>query len=462
MKLFSSNEALLNEREKEAFDGKKAKEAMTSGEIPQSSVNTVIFSSQPNPHIDKDEYFLSRGDAATSSSTVRNLSGEIKCLEEWSYETLETLRKLHITLKHHPKVESKSKACLGHLFRVDEVSEKRDGKFYHRTDLSSCDYFESFPQEMSPERWEEIEQWVELKKIPDSLHANYQLISKQCIEPATVKYIEGQAVYRPCWEEKLTFNRTITLKDECTNLRQRGCTIKSKRCLEQGKGECQKWEKVFICGKGESLPKADVQSIPSLDFEDDSSIGASMPDTLTKLGIFGDMEKELETSMGEDASKVPLFSGSSYRCSRSVLENVFYDCCDTMKGLATQAGVAKCDPEEITLANLKEEGRCHYIGKYFKKIALGIKKDEVRTYCCFSSKLARLLQEQGRNQLQLSWGTPKQPSCRGLTSEEISQINFDKIDLSEAFDMIPVNESDFESRLHNFQSKLENEYETNK
>ena len=43
----------------------------------------------------------------------------------------------------------------------------------------------------------------------------------------------------------------------------------------------------------------------------------------------------------------------------------------------------------------------------------------------------RVIQEQGRKQLGLSFGTAKNPDCRGLNLEEIQRINWDKIDWSE-------------------------------
>ena len=47
--------------------------------------------------------------------------------------------------------------------------------------------------------------------------------------------------------------------------------------------------------------------------------------------------------------------------------------------------------------------------------------------------MARLLQQSGRDQLKLSWGTPEKPQCYGLTPEQLSQIHFNKIDFSELF-----------------------------
>ena len=42
-----------------------------------------------------------------------------------------------------------------------------------------------------------------------------------------------------------------------------------------------------------------------------------------------------------------------------------------------------------------------------------------------------MIQEQGRSQLNIDWGMPDQPNCRGFSAEELSKIDFSKLDLSE-------------------------------
>jgi hypothetical protein len=56
------------------------------------------------------------------------------------------------------------------------------------------------------------------------------------------------------------------------------------------------------------------------------------------------------------------------------------------------------------------------------------------SFCCFGNKLSRILQEQGRRQLGLGWGSPAAPDCNGLTPEQLSRIDFSRIDFSEFYD----------------------------
>ena len=55
------------------------------------------------------------------------------------------------------------------------------------------------------------------------------------------------------------------------------------------------------------------------------------------------------------------------------------------------------------------------------------------TYCCFKSKLGRIIHEQGRPQIDLGWGEAKRPECRGFTPEELVSLDFAAIDFSEFY-----------------------------
>ena len=61
------------------------------------------------------------------------------------------------------------------------------------------------------------------------------------------------------------------------------------------------------------------------------------------------------------------------------------------------------------------------------------------SFCCFNSRLSRLLQEHGKKQLKLSFGSAEKPECRGFTPQELSQLDFSKMDLSELFEDIQKN-----------------------
>lgn len=91
-----------------------------------------------------------------------------------------------------------------------------------------------------------------------------------------------------------------------------------------------------------------------------------------------------------------------------------------------------CEQEEQMLGMHREAGLCTYVGSHCsKKIKYIGCVETKKTYCCFNSKLARIINEQGRPQLGRDYGTSKNPNCYGFTPEEIGKIDFSKIDMSE-------------------------------
>src|SRR3546814_18377561 len=67
-------------------------------------------------------------------------------------------------------------------------------------------------------------------------------------------------------------------------------------------------------------------------------------------------------------------------------------------------------------------GFCHKVGTYCSSSFLGICKTRRTAYCCFESKLSRILQEQGRGQLGRPWGAPKREQCLGFPIEEFARL----------------------------------------
>lgn len=137
---------------------------------------------------------------------------------------------------------------------------------------------------------------------------------------------------------------------------------------------------------------------------------------------------------GSCAGTIYIFNGKSNKC-RSW--DMFFGltgggCCDKDK---VAAGLVDCKENEKMLTAKREKKQTHYIGNFCsKELKLGFTKICVQksdSYCTFNSSLARIIQEQGREQLDISWGSAKSPECRGFTPEEFQKIDFSKIDLTE-------------------------------
>ena len=100
------------------------------------------------------------------------------------------------------------------------------------------------------------------------------------------------------------------------------------------------------------------------------------------------------------------------------------NCCTNSGALV---GLANCSASEKELAEERNAGNTHYLGRYCsKRTFFGVCIRRSRAWCVFGSKLGRILQQQGRRQLGIGWG-----SCRGFTVAEVESIDFARLDLSE-------------------------------
>ena len=123
-----------------------------------------------------------------------------------------------------------------------------------------------------------------------------------------------------------------------------------------------------------------------------------------------------------DRGSLRFFTGQRRACH--IRWGGLANCCRNSGALV---GLANCSPGERELARERHDGNTHYLGKYCsKKTFFGVCIRRSRAWCVFGSKLGRILQQQGRAQLRVGWG-----SCRGLTVAEIERIDFDRLDLTE-------------------------------
>ena len=99
------------------------------------------------------------------------------------------------------------------------------------------------------------------------------------------------------------------------------------------------------------------------------------------------------------------------------------------------SGILDCEQAEQVLAMKRDNRLCHGVGSYCSSrlpiIRLCIETTE--SYCCFNSRLARILNEQGRAQLGRGWGGPESPDCSGFTVAQLQGLDFSRMDLSEFY-----------------------------
>lgn len=117
-----------------------------------------------------------------------------------------------------------------------------------------------------------------------------------------------------------------------------------------------------------------------------------------------------------------------------------------------------CSESDMNTALTNGSGFCIEVGTYCKKkwpIVGCVQR--AKSFCCFNSKMARIIQEQGRRQLKIfnGFGSAEHPECRGLTPEEFQSLDFSQIDLSEYFGdlhrtLMPEMQRNMESKMNEY------------
>ena len=108
----------------------------------------------------------------------------------------------------------------------------------------------------------------------------------------------------------------------------------------------------------------------------------------------------------------------------------------TIAMLAIQlSGLLSCEQAEQVLAMKNDNRLCHSVGSYCSRKVpiLGTCLETTQSYCCFNSRLARVLNEQGRAQLGRGWGGARNPDCAGFSLAQLQTLDFSRMDLTEFY-----------------------------
>ncbi len=173
----------------------------------------------------------------------------------------------------------------------------------------------------------------------------------------------------------------------------------------------------------------------------------------------------VDPDTGECSGVFKIFNGKGKECLQNGWDTMFFNCCNDSADSFLIFNEF-CPEESVVTVQAKQAGRAHFIGTYCKKDIkfIGCIQRADR-YCLFNSKMARIVHEQGRAQLQKfapdgKWGSPEDPNCEGFTPEEFQMLDFSQIDLSELFgDIIPVPttevQTDVQDAINRFQENLQ-------
>ena len=357
----------------------------------------------------------------------------------------------------------KKELAKDHTLEAYDIEIQRDGalgryfvlsSWRHKEDSGSCNHFSM--QDVSTQPSSEKDLWQ--TDFPEDLfvvegNPHCRLLYSQIVDGPEVRPVGGKSIFRDIWSRRLYFSCEPTGESPCSLLREKGGVLMKKRCLKENRfGECDLWEKTYDLGKKASYFKEEPILGLTEVFDSSYDKNTELPSVVSTLSIFSDLKKT--GLVNED--EIEIFRGEAMKCQCSFIKGVLYDCCKKMDGLAVATYLAACNSEEQSLAQRRHDGQCHHVGSM--KERLGTQTSQV--FCCFQTKLARILHEQGREQLKISWGQPEDPKCRGFALNELQSIDFTKIDLSDAIEDVVIDKEELLSKVRSTIDNLQSSGQT--
>jgi conjugal transfer mating pair stabilization protein TraN len=254
-------------------------------------------------------------------------------------------------------------------------------------------------------------------------------------DPVT-RIIDGMAVTQPCWawERQYACAQYVEAQDCQTLETTPGCALVGEECLS---GEpCRTRERVYDCpvpdqpgSPNQFICDGDVYCIDGSCETIAREANDEFKDAVVALNAMDQARREF------DPDNLSLFKGTRNTCSSKVFG--ILNCCKG-KGFPLLPGIQLlvslgCSREEMLLHERDAQGLCAYVGTYCSDSFLGVCLTKKKTYCCFESRLSRILQEQGRKQLNKPWAKARDEQCRGFTLEEFSRLDLSQMDFSEVY-----------------------------
>lgn len=211
------------------------------------------------------------------------------------------------------------------------------------------------------------------------------------------------------------------------------CTVVRSQCADTVDGFCVSQQVTYSC---ERKKEGNGQICGGEFFCKDGSCAQAQTGT---SNMFGQAVSALAAvaAAGEDVAElngenVRAFTGEAKSCKKFAAG--FNNCCKD-SGWGQDIGLSSCSSDEKALGKAKEKKLTVYVGEYCSKKVLGVCLEKKRGYCVFDSKLARIVQEQGRRgQLGIGFGSGKSPDCRGITVDELQKLDFGVMNFSDFYD----------------------------
>ena len=246
-----------------------------------------------------------------------------------------------------------------------------------------------------------------------------------CTDAVNPHVINGMPVTRDCWETKTTYACNTAVTDECKSQQERGCLQLSGHCARMEGNECAVYSQVYQC------PEKTCQPAIVCTHDVFCADGECVDKQETHNDNFAKDAANLAATnaVGSEYSTRPanLFGGHVAQCKIWALDLI--DCCSD-KGWGKAINLLHCRDEDKALGQAKLNYVVHYLGKFCATEVAGVCLEHKHSYCVFDSKMARIIQEEGRlKQLNAAaLGSAEHPTCAGMSVAELQQLDMGLID----------------------------------
>lgn len=267
----------------------------------------------------------------------------------------------------------------------------------------------------------------------------------ECTEPGGTKngIMEGKpwSLTEACWAYRDNYVTQSADNGTCqVYVDNPACTLATRQCaFYSDEGTCLHEYATYSC---ESKTAGKVMicggDVFCLDGECDKAQSGKSNDfgeAVSQLAALAAAGKDVAALNGVD---VRAFTGQAKFCRKAAAG--FSNCCKD-GGWGQDVGLAQCNSEEKALGKAKKDKLTVSVGEFCSKKVLGVCLQKKRSYCQFDSKLAQIVQQQGRNgQLHIGFGSSKHPDCRGITVDELQNIKFDQLDFTNFYEDLMNNQ----------------------
>jgi len=258
-----------------------------------------------------------------------------------------------------------------------------------------------------------------------------KLKSQQCDIPHSTQVIQGVPVTRDCWQQGYDYMcRGGSGEGNCKPLQSQGCEQIGSECKDNTNGQCSLYRQTYRCTIRSCSPTTDVicgngheycldGNCTDHHYQQSNDFGRGV----SALSAVADASKQL------DQSSLTMFTGHPTECSEKPVG--FSNCC-TETGWGQDIGLEHCSDAEKKLHVDRENKLTIKVGRYCSSDIVGVCVEHAQVFCVFNSKLAKIIQEQGRShQLHINFGEAEHPRCDGITPEQLQAMDLSKIDFQD-------------------------------